>query len=168
MIIDVQVDMFDPSHPVAGAESLLERLLQLIARSRAARVPIVFVRNCGRVGDSDERGTPGWELHPALMPTAGDLVVDKTTGDAFASTLLNDELRRLGVSRLVIAGLQSEYCIRDTALGALARGYQAILVSDGHSTYDGEGQSAQERGAAVNAELQGRLTLLSTEEVSFA
>ena len=95
--------------------------------------------------------TPGWELHPALQPAPGDLVVDKTTGDTFASTPLDGEHRTLGVTRLVIAGLQSENCIRDTALGALSRDYEVTLVSDGHSTYDADGQSAQEKSGAREA-----------------
>ena len=41
-----------------------------------------------------------------------------------------------GVGRLVVAGAQTDQCIRSTLHGALARGYDATLVSDAHTTED--------------------------------
>jgi len=162
LLIDLQANMFDPANPVKAADLLLANLPPLLERARAARVPVFLVRNCGSAGDPDVRGTPGWELHPSFRPAAGEVVVDKTSSDAFADTVLDEELKRLGVTDLVIAGLQSEYCIRATILGALARGYEVTLVADGHSTYDGEGYSAEEKTAGINAELGKRVCLTST------
>ena len=167
VIIDAQVNMFDPAHPVSAAGELLERLSGLLARARAARAPIVFVRNCGGPSDPDQRGTPGWELQPPLQPADGDLVLDKITCDTFASTPLGDELAARGVTAVVIAGLQSEYCIRETTAGALARNLDVTLVSNGHSTYGSGNRTASEISAAVNAELAGRARLVKSEEVRF-
>ena len=146
---------------------MIARITELVARARAARVPIVFVRNNGGIGDPDEPWTPGWEIHPALRPDSRDMVIDKSTGDAFAATPLDAALKTLDVTRLVVTGLQSEYCIRDTALGALSRNYAVTLVADGHSTYAAEGRTASEIRAAVNAELRDRVGLLRAEEVEF-
>jgi nicotinamidase-related amidase len=167
LIIDTQVNMFDPAHPVAGSGPLLQRIGDLVARARAARTPIVFVRNCGGPEDPDLKGTPGWELHPSLKPAAGDVVLDKTTDDTFASTALEDELVARKVDGVVIAGLQSDYCIRETTLGALARGLDVTLVEDAHSTYDGGGRSAAEISAGVNAELGDRAHLVRSGDVGF-
>ena len=41
-----------------------------------------------------------------------------------------------GVGRLVVAGAQSDACIRSTLHGGLARGYDVTLVSDAHTTQD--------------------------------
>ena len=122
LLVDVQENMFDPAHPVADAAHLLQRFLELLDRAHSARMLTVFVRNCGGPNDPDQQGTPGWELHIALQPGEGDLVFDKTTPDAFESTPLADELKSRGIARVVIAGLQSEFCIRATSLGALQRG----------------------------------------------
>ncbi|MGH7740500.1 MAG: cysteine hydrolase family protein [Candidatus Eiseniibacteriota bacterium] len=168
ILVDVQANMFDPAHPVAGAADLLERLEDLLARARAARMPIVFLRNCGGPGDPDVRDTPGWELHPSMSPANGDRVFDKTTCDAFESTPLGDELNSRGIQRVIVAGLQSEFCIRETSLGALNRGLAVTLVSDGHSTYDGGGKSAAEISAAVNAELDGRAKLERAMDIALA
>ncbi len=167
LLIDVQVNQFDPAYPVADGEQLLERVNDLLGRARAAQVHVILVRNCGGEADPDIKGTPGWELHPAIVPAAGETLLDKTTCDTFASTSLGEDLARLGVRRLVIAGLQSDYCIRETTLGALDRGFNVTLVSDAHSTVDGGGKTAAEKTAAVNAELGGRVRLVPADEVRF-
>ena len=45
-------------------------------------------------------------------------------------------LSGLGVGRLVVAGAQTDECIRSTLHGAIVRGYDATLVSDAHTTED--------------------------------
>ena len=105
LVIDAQVNMFDPAHPAHEAGVLLIRLASLLARARRASLPVVFVRNCGGPQDPDQRDTPGWQVHPALKRQDDDLVLDKTTPDAFASTALADELSARGVTHLFVAGL---------------------------------------------------------------
>src|SRR5262245_25805188 len=89
VLIDLQKNMLDPENPVAGAEALSGRLQDLLGRARAARAPVVFVRNCGGDGDPDVKGTPGWELHSGFAPGKTEPVLDKTTCDTFASTDLD-------------------------------------------------------------------------------
>lgn len=162
LLIDAQVNMFDPATPVYEADALLARLVDLVTRARGAEppVPVIFVRNCGGADDPDQEGTPGWEIHPRLAPVAGDLVLDKTTTDAFESTTLADELATRGIQALVIAGLQSEHCIRATTLGALARGLHVTLVANGHSTYDSGERTAAAIRDAVNAEFARRVEIV--------
>jgi nicotinamidase-related amidase len=166
LLIDPQMTMFDPGDPVDSAEIMLQRMTHLLARVRSARMPVVLIRHCGKAGGPFERGTPGWQLHPSLQPAEGDLVFDKTTRDTFASTALGDELAARGIKQLIIVGFQSEFCVRETTLGALARGFDVTLVSNGHSTCDSGERMAAEISTAVNAELKDRVRLQSAEEVS--
>ena len=167
LLVDVQANMFDPASPVAGAAPLLGRLRDLLHRARGAGVPVVFVRNCGGAGDPDVPGSPGWQLHAELAPGDGELILDKTTCNTFASTELAAVLESSRLTHLVIAGLQSEYCIRETTLGALEMGYGGALASDGHSTYDSRDRKAATIVAAVNDELSSRVTLVPAEKISF-
>ena len=168
LLIDAQANMFDPSHPVEGADGLRGRLSELLARARAAGALVVFVRNCGTEGDPDARGTPGWQLDPAFKPEPGDLVLDKTTCDTFASTSLGEKLSGRGIRHVVIAGLQSDWCIRETTLGALERGLDVTVASNGHSTYAGSTRTAAEISAAVNEELRTRAKLRTAEDIEFS
>lgn len=60
----------------------------------------------------------------------------KTWNDAFEETDLDAVLAANGVGRLVVVGAQTEWCIRATLHGAIARGYDALLVEDAHTTND--------------------------------
>ena len=60
----------------------------------------------------------------------------KQFGDSFEGTNLDELLQERGVDRLVVRGAQTDACIRSTLHGALARGYNATLVSDAHTTDD--------------------------------
>ena len=52
------------------------------------------------------------------------------------STELEAVLAARGVGRLVVTGAQTDACVRSTLHGAFARGYDATLVSDAHTTED--------------------------------
>ena len=136
IVIDAQRNMFEPE-PVYRATEVLVRLQELLARARAAGAIVIFVRHNGGPGEPDEPGTPGWAIHPALAPAEGETIVDKRTPDAFHQTNLSGILAARGVGRVVLAGMQTEYCIDTTCRRAFSLGYQVALASDAHSTYTG-------------------------------
>ncbi|MCB2222744.1 MAG: isochorismatase family protein [Actinobacteria bacterium] len=141
IVIDAQVNMFEPT-PAHDAAPLLQRLEDLVAAARRRQIPIVFVRNNGGEEDPDAPGTPGWEIHPRLAPHPGDLIVDKWGPDAFATEELMGFIERAGVTSVVIAGLQSEYCVSATSRGAARSDLEVVVVEDGHSTFDGDDPAA--------------------------
>jgi nicotinamidase-related amidase len=65
---------------------------------------------------------------------AGDALVHKKHGDAFEDTSLEEVLAGASVGRVVVAGAQTDFCVRSTLHGALIRGYDVTLVSDAHTT----------------------------------
>jgi nicotinamidase/pyrazinamidase len=80
--------------------------------------------------------TPGAELHPALDHAKVDVLVDKGADasdpgySAFDGTGLAELLRDRGVDRLVVAGLATDYCVRQTVLDALDAGFAVVVVED--------------------------------------
>lgn len=166
LIVDAQVNMFEPN-PVADATGLLGRLESLVAGARAAEVPVVFIRNNGGAGDPDESGTEGWEIHPDLDPAEGELVVDKWQSDSFSADALRYFVKESGTDSVIIAGLQSDFCIQATARGAAQRGLDVVVVSDAHSTYDGA-ESADDIIDEVNTRLGSTVRLFTTDEVASA
>jgi nicotinamidase-related amidase len=105
LILDAQVNMFDEAQPVYEATDLLVCINSLVARARAAHIPILYVQNNGSAGDPYEHGTPGWEIHPAIAPLEGNIVIQKHTPDAFHETYLQRELDVGGIKRLVLLGM---------------------------------------------------------------
>lgn len=132
VVIDVQNGV------VAGAherDAVVRNVARLVVRARETGVPVVWVQHSDDelVRDSDE-----WRLVPELEPVTGEPTVHKTYGDSFEGTNLESLLSDRGVGRLVVAGAQTDFCIRSTLHGALARGYDAVLVEDAHTTNDCE------------------------------
>jgi nicotinamidase-related amidase len=116
------------------AEGVLARTATLVGRAREEGAPVVWVQD-DRVG---EAGSPAWQLAAPLVPIDHEPIVRKRHRDSFAATDLPDVLHRLGATRLVIAGAQSDYCVRTTTQRAAAEGYDVVLVSDAHTTEDAE------------------------------
>ncbi len=138
LLVDLQGGMFesDGRKPVVDGIALLERIEALLGRARATGTPVFHVRHAGGQGDRLERNGAGWEIHPRLLPFAGEPVIDKDTPDSFRGTRLAEALSAQDVGRLVLAGLQTEYCIDTTCRSAFGRLYRVVLVADGHSTWD--------------------------------
>jgi nicotinamidase-related amidase len=144
LIIDVQVILFErekhDGKKIYQAEQLLQNIGALIQKARSLQKPVIYVQHTDN--DYLKRGTPLWEIHPRIRPEANDLTVLKHFPDAFLNTVLDEKLQSLGIGKLVIVGLQTEFCVDTTCRRAFSLGYQNILVSDGHSTYDSPDLSA--------------------------
>jgi nicotinamidase-related amidase len=135
IIIDVQQGLFAlPMPPWSGGE-VVARIAGLLKRARAEGVPVFHVQHDDGPGHMLAKGSPGFLLHPDLAPLAGEPVIEKRESSAFHGTDLDDQLRRAGIHRLVVTGMQSEMCV-DSACRAIAHGYRVALVSDGHTTWD--------------------------------
>ncbi len=130
LVIDVQNQVVDGSHE---RDAVVANVAGLVDRARREKVPVVWVQH-----NSDEivRGTDGWRFVPELAPGESEPLVEKRYGDSFEDTPLESVLADLGVGRLVVVGAQTDACVRSTLHGAFARGYDATLVSDAHTTED--------------------------------
>ena len=136
LVIDVQLGMYEESDPVYRGEALLETIGGLAAKARAAGVPVVYVQHSGSEGHPLHPQAPGWPLHPAIAPLQGELVIHKHHPDSFQETDLQRELEAREIRPLVIAGIQTEFCVDTTTRRAYSLGYDVTLVQDGHSTWD--------------------------------
>jgi nicotinamidase-related amidase len=117
----------------AGRDSVVANIGGLIGKARAEGAPVIWIQH------SDDGLPPrseGWQLVPELPRQDGDPLVHKTYGDSFEATDLAEILAGREAGRLVVAGAQSDACIRATIHGAFVRGYDVTLVSDAHTTVD--------------------------------
>lgn len=168
LIIDVQNCMFDPTEPVYNSAALLTNLQSLLTRARASNTPVIYVQHNGPSGAPHAPGEPGWAIHPAIAPLPDERIVQKTMPDSFYQTTLQAELAAQGIEQLVIAGIQTEYCVDTTCRRAASEGYAVTLVSDAHSTWAANGLSADQIIAHHNHVLGDWFaTLATTDTVQF-
>ena len=130
LVVDVQNCVVERAHEW---KAVVANVARLVERARRERIPVVWVQHSD---EQIERGSDGWRIVPELAPDDAEPLVEKSYGDAFEGTGLETVLSGLGVGRLVVAGAQTDACIRSTLHGAFARGYDAILVGDAHTTED--------------------------------
>ncbi len=185
VVVDVQNDFADPAGAlsVAGGGDIVPVLNGVIATAKAAGATVAYTQDwhppdtphfekdggiwpvhC--VGD-----TWGAAFHPDLRVagevvrkgTAGEdgysgfTVRDPASGDP-SDTLLESMLRDRGVATVVVGGLATDYCVRDTALDAMRRGFATFVLIDAVRAVDlqeGDGARALEamRRAGVRSAL---------------
>src|SRR5690625_3030546 len=81
----------------------------------------------------DEFRYPGlfdYKIVDPLAPRDDELVIPKNSLGAFSSSPIDQLLRNLGITGLVIGGVVTEACVETTAREAADRGYDSILVED--------------------------------------
>jgi len=130
LVIDVQNGVVAGNHE---RDAVVANVGSLVEKARQEQVPVVWVQHSD--GDMTQ-GSDAWRIVPELAPDDAEPLVQKIYGDSFEDTDLETVLSGLGVGRLVVVGAQTDACIRSTLHGALARGYDAILVKDAHTTED--------------------------------
>lgn len=127
LVVDVQTGMIHER--TYQRELFMSSLITLIADARQHGMPVVYVRhNDEKGGGKLETGSDAWHIHHAIEPAAGETIVDKRFNSAFRQTNLREHLDSLGVTRIVLAGMMTEYCLDTTCKVAFEYGY-AVLTS---------------------------------------
>lgn len=183
IVVDVQNDFADPAGSlyVPGGEAVVPVINAEIARAQAAGAGVFYTRDWhpphtphfkpdgGPWPVHCVQHTWGAAFHPRLA-VVGPVVSKGSGGDdgysgfsvrdarsgAVQATELDRLLRARGISRLVIVGLATDYCVRATALDALRLGYRVTVLREAVRAVDvvpGDGARALAELAAAGAEL---------------
>ena len=129
LVVDVQVGVMNAAWE---APRMIRNVARSVEHARAQAVPVIWVQHSN---DTEMPfGSPPWQWVPELRPAPGEPLLHKQFNSAFEQTTLDAELARLGATSIVLAGAETNWCIRATAYGALERGYDLTLVKDAHTT----------------------------------
>ena len=180
VIVDVQND-FCPGGAlgVPGGDAVVPVLNRYAERFAAAGAPVFASRDWHPVKTLHFKAyggvwpphcvqdTPGAEFHPRLVLPPGSTVVSKgmdpsedayscfqaETGDGmpFAATL-----GELGIGRLFVGGLATDYCVKSTVVDGVREGFEMVVLADAIAAVDltpGDGAKALEEMRAAGAQL---------------
>ena len=137
LIIDIQNDYFPGgAAELEGADAAGAAAGRLLARCRKLGKPVIHVQHVSlRPGAPYLRpDTPGVELHASVAPQAGELVIRKHFPNSFRDTALEEELRRLNVRHLLVAGMMTQMCVDTTVRAGRDLGYEITLAHDACAT----------------------------------
>lgn len=149
LAVDVQRD-FEPGGALAvpNGDEIVAPLAACIEEFERRKLPIVASRDwhprdhCSFEAQGGPwpphciAETEGAEVDPGLKLPDSARIIDKATTtakdaySAFEGTQLHAYLQGKGVTRLIIGGLATEYCVLNTARDALANGYEVVLLED--------------------------------------
>ena len=151
LLIDVQVGVDVLTHwggPTGRRNNpnAENKMLQLLAAWRAAKLKVAFTRHDSREAASPLKfSLPTGAQKPGFEPVAGEIVVEKDVNSGFIGTNLEVQLRRAGISRLVIVGFFTNFCVETTTRMAGNLGFDTYLVEDCCSTSNRVGPDGVDR-----------------------
>ena len=183
VVVDVQNDFADPagSLSVAGGEAIVPYVTERIHEAGAAGAVVVYTQDWhpehtphfapdgGNWPVHCVRDTWGAAFHPDLVvdgPSvhkgsngedgySGFTMRDPVTGETLP-TELEELLREAGIERVVICGLATDYCVKATALDAVALGFATSVLARGIAAVDlapGDGDRALDEMRAAGIEI---------------
>jgi nicotinamidase/pyrazinamidase len=185
IVVDVQNDFADPNGNlyVAGGEQILGSVNEAVAAAAGAGATVVYTQDWHPPVTAHFKKdggiwpvhcvaeTWGAELHPDLSVVPGGEIVRKGVGgeDGYSAfsvrepdtgqrhgTGLDDVLWERGVQRVVVVGLATDYCVKETVLDALRYGLPVTVISEGIRAVDltpGDGERALEEMRAAGAQI---------------
>jgi len=185
-VTDVQND-FLPGGAlgVPGGDRIIPPLNRIIALFHKGRLPLFFTRDwhppdhCSFQSQGGPwpphcvRDTPGADFASGLNIPRGAVIISKGTqkdseqystfyGQDAAGRAQSSLMKTLGVRRIFIAGLATDYCVLNSAKDALAGGYEVYVISDAVCAVEvhaGDGQKA------VEEMLRGGAKMVTTDKI---
>ncbi|ANJ57203.1 cysteine hydrolase family protein [Pseudomonas silesiensis] len=170
LIIDVQHLLCVGEYECFEIKRVIDLINGLSARARMAGIPVILIQHEEK-GSLLQQGGEGWQLAQALETSPQDLRVRKTSRDSFYQTRLLQMLQQWDVERVIICGLQTDYCVNATVRQALKLGYDVVLAADAHSTVDTDNMAADDIIAEHNTRLArlsspvSRIDVIPTREI---
>ena len=113
---------------------LIVRVNKVLAKARHDGIPVIYVEV--RRGER----TPETEIHPAVTPLPGEVVLTKRRVGPFSTTNLDEVLRNQGIETLILMGISTSGCVLSTVRWAADIDYGLIVLSDCCADRDDEVQ----------------------------
>lgn len=143
LIIDVQQALCSGEYECFEIKRVIDSINDLSARARQAGVAVVLIQH-EEANSPLAHGAEGWQLAEGLNTSPKDHRVRKTTGDSFYQTNLKQLVPVQDFERLVVCGLQTDYCVNATLRQAHQLGYDVVLAADAHSTVNNGNITAED------------------------
>ena len=137
ILVDIQNDYFPGGHmELVRINEASANARDLLSLFRENQWPIFHVQH---IATSDSAtfflpNTVGVEIHDSIKPFPNELVIQKHYPNSFRETRLQEELKKVGIKRVVICGAMSHMCIDATTRAAADLGFKCIVIHDACAT----------------------------------
>ena len=141
LVIDMQKGLVDED--LYAFDTFMERTARLVDSARKNNVEVIFVQHDAGPDSGMSIGDEAFEIIDQIAPIEGEKVFVKTINSCFGNKDFKQYLKRQTDKRLMIIGLQTNYCIDATVKSAFERGYDVIIPEGTNSTFDNDYMSGE-------------------------
>ena len=136
LVIDMQKGIVDEE--LYAFDTFMDRTVRLIDAARKNKVEVIYVQHDAGPGSGLSVGDSAFEIVDRVRPEPGEKVFVKTINSCFGSKDFKEYMKRQEDKRLMIIGLQTNYCIDATVKSAFERGFTVIIPEGTNSTFDND------------------------------
>lgn len=134
LVIDMLNDFILPGAPleVNGGREIIPSILERVKSAREENIPVFYLCDSHDKSDKEFKywpphavsGTTGSNIVSELKPKSGEEVIPKKTISSFFETILDQELQKKNITKLILTGVCTNICVMFAALEGMIRGYE--------------------------------------------
>lgn len=136
LVIDMQKALIDDE--LYAFDTFMERITKLIDAARKNNVEVIYVQHDAGEDSGFSVGDEAFEIADEVAPKEGEKVFVKTINSCFGNKDFKAYMEAQEDKRLMIIGLQTNYCIDATVKSAFERGFEVIIPEGTNSTFDND------------------------------
>ena len=136
LVIDMQKGLVEED--LYAFDTFIDRTVRLVDTARKNSIEVIFVQHDAGLDSGMSIGDENFEIIDQIAPKEGEKVFIKTINSCFGNKEFKEYVENLDDKRLMIVGLQTNYCIDCTVKSAFERGFEVIIPEGTNSTFDND------------------------------
>ena len=136
LVIDMQKGIADEE--LYAYDILMDRTARLIDAARKSHVEVIYFQHDAGPESGLSAGDEDFEIAGQVKPAEGEKVFVKTINSCFGNREFTEYMEKQEDKRLMIIGLQTNWCIDCTVKSAFERGFEVIVPEGTNSTFDND------------------------------
>ena len=160
LVVDMQKGIVDEE--LYAFDTFMERTVRLVDEARRNNVEVIFVQHDAGSGSGLSAGDEAFEIIDRIKPLQGEKVFVKTINSCFGNREFREYMEQQEDKRLMVIGLQTNYCIDATVKSAFERGFEVIIPEGTNSTFDNDYMTGETTVAYYNEDVWDGVAELPT------
>lgn len=142
LIIDAQKGIVN--NKLYSYDKFIENVKLLIKTARENHIEVIYIRHDDGEGELLSHGNHGFEIYEGFRPMENEQIYDKNVNSCFKETGLLEYLGAKSIKRIIVAGLQTDYCIDAAVKCGFEHGFKVIVPEYANSTFDNQFMTGEE------------------------
>ena len=166
LVIDMQKGLVDED--LYAFDTFIDRTVRLVDTARKNSIEVIFIQHDAGLDSGMSIGDENFEIIDQIAPKKGEKVFIKTINSCFGNKEFKEYVENLDDKRLMIVGLQTNYCIDCTIKSAFERGFEVIIPEGTNSTFDNDYMTGETTVRYYNEDVWEELVEVVTFEEAIA